>query len=434
MDFEELGGKVREPDGKIDRVCLYEDRTNELVYDFCDGRRFDDYDALERMLEYVYKAGCNRIKVVRDVWDGDPVTFYYRRENKWIRVPNSTCTMDLDEARFWFAPKISYTLGCKSMDSDLEFWEKRKKIRLMLRDLKPFPNGLDSRYASYAEVSYDITKAIEGLTDEKTIMDAITAALRKNNWMELTEDEKKLVVAGYLREEYWHTCPVCEKYIFRSEHVKCPICGWNNNSQQEYEMGRSITSENTEPLVTRKLYYKLCNNIKTSEEACRIWQEYRDVFDALIKVKKAFPKEQEHPKRYSVKVLVDGVNIDDGCGGEFGVLRDKLYEDLRKLGDELDHKTNEQVSEKDITYTEFNHPGRDKCDQLREIRKKIAEENGIDYTPQECHHTGSCTGTCPACEAEVKYLEEQLAKKRGKIKLVGIAEEFMQDKGSTELM
>ena len=38
----------------------------------------------------------------------------------------------------------------------------------------------------------------------------------------------------------------------------------------------------------------------------------------------------------------------------------------------------------------------------------MADANEIKYEPRECHHQGECRGTCPACEAEVRYLESQL--------------------------
>jgi len=56
-------------------------------------------------------------------------------------------------------------------------------------------------------------------------------------------------------------------------------------------------------------------------------------------------------------------------------------------------------------YTEENHPGKEKCNTLREIRQKIAEMNGIDFKPAECHHSGPCAGTCPVCDDEIKYLD-----------------------------
>lgn len=67
--------------------------------------------------------------------------------------------------------------------------------------------------------------------------------------------------------------------------------------------------------------------------------------------------------------------------------------------------------------------GRDKCELLNEIRQKIADENNIKFTIYECTFEGDCTGTCPKCESELKYLEAELAKKQArgeKIKLEGI--------------
>lgn len=55
--------------------------------------------------------------------------------------------------------------------------------------------------------------------------------------------------------------------------------------------------------------------------------------------------------------------------------------------------------------------GRKVCNELKAIRKSIADANDIEYTPNECNHKGECAGTCPACEAEVKYLEKQLSMK-----------------------
>lgn len=64
------------------------------------------------------------------------------------------------------------------------------------------------------------------------------------------------------------------------------------------------------------------------------------------------------------------------------------------------------------------------CNVLKDVRKKIAEENGIEYVTSECQHKGDCAGTCPKCEAEVRYLESQLARRRmaGRtVRLAGIS-------------
>ena len=60
------------------------------------------------------------------------------------------------------------------------------------------------------------------------------------------------------------------------------------------------------------------------------------------------------------------------------------------------------------------YPGKRKCEVLKDIRRKIAESEGIKYAPAECHHEGDCLGTCPRCEAEVQYLEREIARKHGR--------------------
>ena len=52
--------------------------------------------------------------------------------------------------------------------------------------------------------------------------------------------------------------------------------------------------------------------------------------------------------------------------------------------------------------------GRNICKQLKEVRKRIAEENDIPLKIEECTFKGECRGTCPRCEAEVRYLENAL--------------------------
>ncbi len=68
--------------------------------------------------------------------------------------------------------------------------------------------------------------------------------------------------------------------------------------------------------------------------------------------------------------------------------------------------------------------GKEKCELLKSIRRDIAEKNGIKLEIPECTHKGDCLGSCPRCEAEVKYLERQLdARKKLGIKpvLAGIS-------------
>ena len=68
--------------------------------------------------------------------------------------------------------------------------------------------------------------------------------------------------------------------------------------------------------------------------------------------------------------------------------------------------------------------GKSTCKTLKAIRRQIAEANDIKYEPRECHYEGPCLGTCPACEAEVRYLEQQLGLRRqlGRaVSLIGVS-------------
>ena len=65
--------------------------------------------------------------------------------------------------------------------------------------------------------------------------------------------------------------------------------------------------------------------------------------------------------------------------------------------------------------------GKSKCKVLKDIRKKIAEANDIAYVTSDCKYQGECSGTCPKCEAEVRYLEEELVKRKSLGKIVAVA-------------
>ena len=64
--------------------------------------------------------------------------------------------------------------------------------------------------------------------------------------------------------------------------------------------------------------------------------------------------------------------------------------------------------------------GKTICNTLKQIRLDVARANGIEYTPVPCDHEGECSGTCPACEREVRFLENEIARKRslGKAALI----------------
>ena len=65
--------------------------------------------------------------------------------------------------------------------------------------------------------------------------------------------------------------------------------------------------------------------------------------------------------------------------------------------------------------------GKNKCKLLKEIRQRIAAENDIALVTSECKFQGECSGTCPKCEAEVRYLEQELEKRHKLGKTVAVA-------------
>ena len=65
--------------------------------------------------------------------------------------------------------------------------------------------------------------------------------------------------------------------------------------------------------------------------------------------------------------------------------------------------------------------GKKRCKILKEIRKQIAQNNDIEFITSECKHQGDCLGTCPKCEAEVRYLERELEKRQKLGRTIAVA-------------
>jgi len=55
--------------------------------------------------------------------------------------------------------------------------------------------------------------------------------------------------------------------------------------------------------------------------------------------------------------------------------------------------------------------GKDICNELKALRRRIADENQIPLETEECTYKGECCGTCPRCDAEVRYLEDALSQR-----------------------
>ena len=65
--------------------------------------------------------------------------------------------------------------------------------------------------------------------------------------------------------------------------------------------------------------------------------------------------------------------------------------------------------------------GKETCRILKDIRRQIAEANDIEFITSECRYQGDCLGTCPKCEAEVQYLEQQLSARHAAGKTIALA-------------
>lgn len=65
--------------------------------------------------------------------------------------------------------------------------------------------------------------------------------------------------------------------------------------------------------------------------------------------------------------------------------------------------------------------GKQICRKLKDIRRRIAEANGIEYVAEECRYEDDCSGTCPRCEAEAAALWHQLNMRRAAGRAVVLA-------------
>lgn len=53
-----------------------------------------------------------------------------------------------------------------------------------------------------------------------------------------------------------------------------------------------------------------------------------------------------------------------------------------------------------------------KCKELKQMRKEMAEQLGVDLHQRECTYEGFCTGTCPKCKQEEKILNAAIKKQK----------------------
>lgn len=54
---------------------------------------------------------------------------------------------------------------------------------------------------------------------------------------------------------------------------------------------------------------------------------------------------------------------------------------------------------------------KEKCKQLKKLRKGMADKLGVDIHQVECTHEGKCAGTCPKCKQEESILNKAILSK-----------------------
>lgn len=79
--------------------------------------------------------------------------------------------------------------------------------------------------------------------------------------------------------------------------------------------------------------------------------------------------------------------------------------------------TTKKLDRKDIDEQTLFQYGQCKCKYLKSIRIEAAKQYNIEYAPHKCNNTKPCSGTCPSCEAELKYINESIDRKYGTYKL-----------------
>lgn len=108
-----------------------------------------------------------------------------------------------------------------------------------------------------------------------------------------------------------------------------------------------------------------------------------------------------------VETIVDRINEgSDGIPGRREVIQNKG--DTRLSNDRLYEITKEFViGLRQGLLRSKERFGKKICNTFKEMRRKFAEANGIDYSEDDCTNPEPCKGTCPYCEGKNKELLEK---------------------------
>lgn len=77
---------------------------------------------------------------------------------------------------------------------------------------------------------------------------------------------------------------------------------------------------------------------------------------------------------------------------------------------EPDYPDSDEETKESVEQLHPRLDGKQVCEKLKQMRKQLAEANGIKMEFVDCPSTGPCAGTCERCDMEVRQLQEKLFK------------------------
>lgn len=248
----------------------------------------------------------------------------------------------------------------------------------------------------------------------------------------------------------FHSCPLRCKYCLNPQSLeKKGITAWYTPMTLLKEVEKDgiyfdetdggITFGGGEPLLYPefiKEFRQICPlswkiNVETSLNVSqRILADILDVIDTyIIDIKDMNPVVYERYTGRSNQAVIDNLHylVEQGKADNM-LVRTPLIpgynndEDvfssickLEKLGikkyERLTYKRN-KIDETSLDAQLLYTLGKSKCKILKNIRMEVAKRNSITYVPKECNNTKPCSGTCPACERELKYINDELSNGR----------------------
>ena len=189
---------------------------------------------------------------------------------------------------------------------------------------------------------------------------------KRSAYEELLQDISKLTSLCYIESEM-----LLEKSNMRTTLLEADRYGmeWLNSmlTSALYEISNNMRWD-------KKYYFDL----KTERYICT-----ENSYDEVLKVKRFSKKkiDEHHPLReiFTLGRMVESLYPSD-------------KEDSKCAVEQLHPRVDGKVV----------------CEELKKLRKELADANGISFFPVDCPSTGACAGTCQRCDMELEYLQRQL--------------------------